>query len=333
MIEKGNIKNILIIRTDRLGDVLLTLPLITAAKKVFTDPKISFFVKEYVSGLIEGYMGIDQLIIEENIKSFDDKYRFFKKHKPDLVITVKPRFDLALLFYLLHVKYRIGTGYRWYSFLYNYKVHEHRKVSDKHESEYNLNLLKHFFEEAGESKEFYFKYSGDEKNNLYEKLQRYGISKEDRYIIIHPGSGSSAKDLPPEKFTEYTNKFFRTFKNYKIIFTGIEIERSLIKSIIDRIGKNNADKIFDLSGQLNLRELMILIDNSELFISNSTGPVHIAGAMNKKIIGFYPNSKPMNDTRWKPLSEHSIIFKPASEDDMSTIVIDDVILATSRLLS
>ena len=64
---------------------------------------------------------------------------------------------------------------------------------------------------------------------------------------------------------------------------------------------------------------MILIDKCKLFVSNSTGPIHIAGALNRKIIGFYPNSAPMNAVRWKPLSNQAVIISPETGDDMRTI--------------
>jgi len=78
---------------------------------------------------------------------------------------------------------------------------------------------------------------------------------------------------------------------------------------------------------------MILTDHSELFISNSTGPIHLAGALNKKIIGFYPNEKPMSDTRWGPLGNNVIIIKPdTGSDDMSKISASEIMNASKKLL-
>jgi len=84
--------------------------------------------------------------------------------------------------------------------------------------------------------------------------------------------------------------------------------------------------VHDVSGMLDLKELMILIDNSDVFISNSTGPVHIAGALNRNIIGFYPNEKPMSDTRWKPLSENTVILKPGGISDDMDLITEDIIM-------
>ena len=333
MIKKDKVEKILISRTDRLGDVILTLPLITEVKKVFNNAKVIFFVKKYTEELLTGYEGVDELLIEEDSASFSQKYKLFRSKNPDLVINVKPRFDLALIFFLLGTKYRIGTGYRWYSFLYNYKVYEHRKISDKHESEYNLNLLKTFFDEVKGEKNFFFSYEKEEELKLDKKLELFNFSLKDKFIIIHPGSGGSAKDLPKEKFSEFIDLFTAELSAYRIVITGLDKESDIAAEIVKSTRDTFKEKIIDLTGKLNLRELLILTDHTELFISNSTGPVHIAGALNKKIIGFYPNEKPMSETRWGPLGNNVIVIKPNSiSDDMSKIRASEIMSASKKLL-
>lgn len=331
LINKDEVKNILISRTDRLGDVILTLPLITETKKIFKDAKIYFLTKKYCEDILKNYKGIDELLIEEDIPYCLNKYEYLEDKKIDLVISVKPRFDLAFLFYMLGIKYSIGTGYRWYSFLYNYKVYEHRKISDKHESDYNINLLKTFFEEVSIEKKFYFKYTDEEKEEFAKKLSEFDLRLKENYIIIHPGSGGSAADLPAETLTEYINLFNKDFPDYKIIFTGLDEEKVLADKIIE--GVLNKNKVTDLTGKLNLRELLILTDNCKLFVSNSTGPIHIAGALNKNIIGFYPNEPAMSDTRWGPLSKNKLILKPGgNSSDMSSIKAENILIATKKFL-
>ncbi|MBL8006281.1 MAG: glycosyltransferase family 9 protein [Ignavibacteria bacterium] len=331
MIDKDKVKNILITRTDRLGDVILTLPLINETKKIFRNSKIFFLVKEYTSGLIEDYRDIDYTVTEENISTFPEKYRYFKNKKIDLAINVKPEFSLAFLFFLLRIKYRIGTGYRWYSFLYNCRVYEHRKDSVKHESDYNLNLIGNFFDEGKPEKKFYFGYTEEEKIKLNDKT---GGMVESKYIIIHPGSGGSAKDLPVENLADFTNEFLKSYSEHKVILTGTEPEKDIACKIVNSVYEEHRNRVFDYTGMLNLRELMILTDNSMLFISNSTGPVHIAGALGKNIIGFYPVEAPMSEARWKPLSVNTIILKPLTENaGMGSITKVEIMKAVKKFIS
>jgi ADP-heptose:LPS heptosyltransferase len=75
LINKEEVKNILITRTDRLGDVILTLPLVNEAKRIFKNGKVSFLVKKYLEELITDYKDIDELLTEESFPGFFDKYK------------------------------------------------------------------------------------------------------------------------------------------------------------------------------------------------------------------------------------------------------------------
>jgi heptosyltransferase-3 len=333
--EYRNIKKIIVSRTDKLGDAILTLPLISKLKEIFPDSKIDFLISKTNSELFKDYPGINSLVLYDEFKSFSQKLSFLKKEKYDLAVTVYPRLEIALLFYLARIKVRIGTGYRGYSFFFNKRVYEHRKTGDKHESDYNLNLLNPIIGDFSFEKKYYFSYNAGEFKLLSEKLSKYQLDLLSKYIIIHPGSKKSAKDWSVGNFSDLLKILLFVFPDYKIILTGIEEESDVTSELNIKSGDNN--RTINLAGKLSLRELLILIDKSKLFISNSTGPIHIAGALNKYIIGFYPDEIPMNETRWRPLSEYAVILKPETlNGDMDSIsplkVLEEVkkILKNSR---
>jgi ADP-heptose:LPS heptosyltransferase len=209
-----------------------------------------------------------------------------------------------------------------------------------HESEYNLNLLKPLSSNittqqpawSNNLKRFYFDYTETESENLKRKLEKSGFDINSNYIIIHPGSKSSAKDLPLNKLNNYINRFLKNISDFKIVITGTKEEKTISEKIISSTDENSNGRIFSFIDCLTLKELLILIDKSKLFISNSTGPLHMAGALNKNIICFFPNSKPMNPERWKPLSENPVIFTPEKDDDMSTINPENIIKSTINIL-
>jgi heptosyltransferase III len=326
-------KKILITRTDKLGDVILTLPLISEVQRIYPDYEISFLVKRFVKDLIDGYYSFDKLILMEDLGGFFSALRFLKKEKFEIVINVFPRFNLALLFFLAGINCRVGTGYRWYSFLYNKKLFQHRKNAVKHESEYNIDLLKTVTDRARYHKNYFFSYTGFEKNVLEKKLSVCNFVLSGKYIIVHPGSRGSAKNWSVKNFKKYVNLFLKEFVNVKVILTGTKEEENILNEIHESVPEEYKTNVISLPGKLNLRELMILIDNSSLFISNSTGPIHIAGALNKNVIGFYPNQIPMNETRWKPLSDNTVILKPDGiSDDMSEIKPEKVISETKKFM-
>ena len=328
----SEIKSVLISRTDNIGDVILTLPLVYMASCVFSNAKIFFHVNERLKPLLNGMSMNVNILTEDEHQNYKDKKKLFTVHDIDLAIFARPRFDLALLFFQLRTKHRVGTAYRWYSFLYNLRVKEHRKFADKHESEYNLNLLREFVETDKNCRvpERLLNYDESERAHFRERAETFGLSPETKYIIIHPGSRGSARDISLEQFREIGIKLLAAHPDYKIVYTGLESEKEIVNNSMPN---ENKDRVVNLAGKLSLRELMILIDQSKLFMSNSTGPIHIAGALNKNIIGFYPNSAPVNDTRWKPLGQNAVIIKPSDRsDNMSLIDVNEAVSSAGRQL-
>ena len=305
-------KNLLIVRTDRIGDVVLSLPLAEIVKKYYPGCKITFLVRNYTKDILENHPFIDKILLlkEENKKvSIFKNVKNIKSFGFDSSIIVYPTFQTALIIFLSGIKNRIGTGYRWYSFLFNHKVFEHRKYAEKHELEYNINLLNSF----GINKKVY---PGEVSFNLNinkkseEKVQNlfkdYGINNDKLIIIIHPGSGGSAVDYPVNKFKELIEELSKKDK-FQILLTGSKQEMEMCEKL-----KINS-KIKNFAGILNLSELIALISKSDIFVANSTGPIHIAAALGKYTVGFYPNLLVCSAKRWGPYTNKKVIFSPKKE--------------------
>lgn len=328
-------KNILIVRTDRIGDVILSLPLAGLIKRHYPDCRVTFLLKDYTKSLAEGHPFIDDILIlkEKNDKiSLFDNIKQIRKNSYDSAIVVYPTFITSLIIFFSRIKHRIGTGYRWYSVLFNHKVFEHRKNALRHELEYNVNLLKYFGIEENVTPanvSFNLKISQKDDERVTTILKVKGIDLKKPVILIHPGSGGSAVDLPLNKFKELID-FIHHNLTAEILITGSKSEIELCHNLlIPGVTKN-------LAGLFNLGELKALINHSDIFIANSTGPLHIATALGKYVIGFYPKIPQCSPKRWGPYSEKSTVFTPNLEclrctreqcerlDCMSTIQVSDI---------
>jgi len=122
-------KNLLIVRTDRIGDVVLSLPMASIIKKHFPECKVTYLLRKYTKPLAVNNQNIDEVLtlIEENGKPAVGKNIVQLKDRFDACIVAFPTYAISLLLFLSNIKNRIGTGYRWYSFLFNKKVYDHRK--------------------------------------------------------------------------------------------------------------------------------------------------------------------------------------------------------------
>jgi len=297
-----NLNNIGIIRTDRLGDMVLTLPMVKVLKRINPNYKIYIIARKYTEILLQNQSLITNYFFIDNQNIID----IINQNKIDAIFSPRSLFKEAYQLYLSKASYRIGTGYRIYSFLYNYKIYEHRKISEYHEAEYNVRMISHITKDNYEV-ELLPPHISEEINNRIKQLYGEG------FIIIHPGSLGSAPKLPMNYWRIIIQSILEN-TSYKIYITGTNDEVDLCNYLST---KNH--RIKNLCGKLKLDELLALISNSRVLMANSTGVIHIAAALNKKVVGFYPNSKHIGSERWGPITKNAIIIKPKFGDDLLNI--------------
>lgn len=303
------IKRILITRTDRIGDVVLTLPLAGIIRKYYSDAEVFFMLRSYTEPLTYGNKAISGVINYDDYreKTLFEKIKFLKSFRFDAVLVISPSLSLASEMFLSGIGIRIGTGYRWYSLFFNRRIFEHRKDARFHEFEFNCRMLRklgidHKYS-TGDFKGL-ISVKPNAENIILQKLKDKGISAGERFVIIHPGSGGSSVDLPAEKFIELSRLLSAAFK---VIITGSPSEYDLCQKLI--VNQN----VINYAGELDLPELIALINHADAFISNSTGPIHIAAASGIRVAGFYPKITECSAERWGPYSSESRVFKPETD--------------------
>ncbi len=322
---------IAVVRTDGLGDMILTLPICRALKEINSNFQITLLASSYTAPVLENNPFIDNVIFID--KSINSICKIFRENKFDIVFFPRPKFEESLAAFVSLIKYRVGSGYRWYSFLYNKKVFEHRKDAKFNEAEYNLHLVEHFFDLKLELKPTKLNASEEAIQSLKKKINNiyFDIEKKN-YLVIHPGSKASAKDWPSINFGYLASEIIKEC-DVKIVITGVAGEFELCDNV-----NSVCTEAFNLCGKLSLPETIALISKAKLFISNSTGVLHIAAALGVPVIGLYPNTPHISRKRWGPLTEKSTIISPPQNslseynDDMSQITVQTVFNAATKWL-
>jgi heptosyltransferase III len=299
-------KNILVVRTDRIGDVVLTLPVVDVLRRAYPDSTISFLARAYTKDILVGQEGIDAILSydEPKAKSFFQMLSKLRNAKFDLAVVAFPRFRIALLLWLAGVKTRVGTGYRWYSILFSKRVFEHRKTAEKHEFEYDLSLLRHLGLVVPTSIRPNITIPKRAVEIAEEERRRLRLSDQESFVIIHPGSGGSARDWSPSNFSALATELRGA--GLQVVVTGAQGEERLV----DRVLSGTHGTVKSSVGRLGLKELAAFIRSADLFVSNSTGPLHIAAAVGTPVIGFYPPIRACSPERWGPVTEKKVVFVP-----------------------
>lgn len=343
IVKNQDPRNILIVRTDRIGDVVLTLPMISVVRGCFPHSTISLLIRSYTYDLAYGQSHVDRVLrydAEGRFRSFFAMLSEIRSQAFDTVVLSHPTFRLALLMALAGIPRRVGTGYRWYSFLFNRRVYEHRRVSIRHEAEYNLSLLKVLgcsWQTVPLPHLILTRESESMADTWYEML---GLRSDQQLVILHPGSGGSARDWKPANFAALAG--ILTSKGVTVLITGGPEERSLVDQVAAMA--DGAPKTFVNDG--GLLPFAAFLKKADLFVSNSTGPLHLAAAVGTPVIAFYPPIRECSPTRWGPLTESKVIFEPDPVDCplckggkcrgdvcMDLISVEDVAVAAEKFLT
>jgi len=289
----ASVKNIIISRTDSIGDVILTLPLAKILKDHFPGIRIAFLGKGYTKAVIESCAFVDEFI---EVNDFLTQEVLISGEKPDAIIHVFPVKEIAQRAKSLGIQTRIGTTNRLYHWLTcNKLVKLSRKNSDLHEAQLNTKLLNPLGIEAGFSLETLGDSFGFSKIHALSEPLASLIHPQKFNLILHPRSQGSAREWGLDNFIALIRLLPQD--QYKIFISGTAKERESLDDLFDAAG----DLVTDICGKMDLTMFIAFINACDGLVANSTGPLHIAAALGKKAIGIYPNIRPMHPGRWQPL--------------------------------
>lgn len=298
-----NFKRILIERTDRIGDVLLSTPVIKSLRDAYPGAFIAVMVGPYAKDVVEGNPYLDKVIVYDKDglhKNWWNSFKFsrqLKKYNFDLAVILHPTNRAHLVTFLSGIKRRIGLD-RKLGFLLTDKIKHAKQLGQKHELEYNLDLLKIIGIETTD-KNLFMPLMPDSEKWAEQALASCGILPGERILAIHPAASCPSKIWPAERFAQVADILAKKF-SLKTLIIASPGDAGLGVSVISKM----QGKGFDFSGRTSLSQLASLLKRCALFISNDSGPVHMASAVNTPVISIFGRSQPgLSPRRWGPVGE------------------------------
>lgn len=287
--RKEEVKEILVVRTAYIGDVIMTLPMLKPLKEFYQGSQITFLTANAAKDLFKGNPYVDDVItydafwFYEKSETFGDFLKRLRNRRFDLVIEARGDIrDILLIAYLCRARHRVSYKVAGGGFLLTGIV-PYEKI--KHKVEYHLDIVRFLGAETGKfAWDLYL--TAEERNFGKALLTAQGIADSDTVIGIHPGGRKGLKCWSARKYAEVADWIISKY-NAKVIFTGSGEE---IKLIEDIMGKMSA-KAVSLTGKTDLRILASLLKRFNLFICNDTAPLHIASAMKTPTVAIFGPSK------------------------------------------
>ena len=311
-------KNILIVRTDRIGDVVLTTPAIYALRNAYPSARISILVSQLTVDLVDGNPHIDEIIVDDReglhkgLLGYINLVRKIKSKHFDLAVVYHTKKRTNLMCFLSGIPWRLGYKDKKFGYLLTMPVKDDRHLGIKHEAQYCLDLL----DTLGIESKLVDPYLPiHERNEVWvaQLLKKYNINEENKIIAIHPGASDPSKCWPVERFLELMENL-----NLNEAVRFIIIGSRNIEKIAGQMSAQVKVPPINLVAKTSVGEMVSLLKRCDLLVSNDSGPVHIASALGTPVISIFTRNQPgINPERWKPLGKKSTFVAVEYDDTIS----------------
>jgi ADP-heptose:LPS heptosyltransferase len=286
---------ILLVRTDNIGDLVVSLPMIELIKQNNSEHEVWFLVRDYAKAVIEATDGVSGWLSWDHLSSIPPKeaIKEIKAQGFDMAIVVHPNRAASRLLWKARIPKRVGTYRRLYHLVHcNVWVNLARSGSQKHEGVLNTILFRPIFPEAV--------YESLENFPLPKLHVRQSFAKVDEIIdsarktvILHPGSNGHGREWALSRWQALATKLDPA--HYQVLVTGSPAEAERFADV------PWPEQVENVMGKLTLEEFIALIAQSHGLIAGSTGPVHLAGGLGVHTLALQSSSPGRGPWRWKPL--------------------------------
>ncbi len=311
LFDLRGIERILIRSTNWIGDAVMTTPAIGAIRASFPNAHITILVTPLVAELFSPHDCIDEVMVYDkkgHHAGLAGRLRLaqeLRARRFDMAILLQNALDAALITWLARVPVRMGYRTDGRGLLLTHGCPVTRETKRFHHVVYYLKMLDHFGIGA-ESKTLHLTVSEQEEREAEKVLQAAGIGKDEFLIGINPGATyGSAKRWYPERFAAVADELCKRW-NGKTIITGGPDELG----IADEIAAATETECLNLAGRTSLRQLMAIIKRCNFFITNDSGPMHIAAAFNVPLVAIFG---PTDQTTTSPFSDLSVVVRQEME--------------------
>lgn len=291
-------KKILIVKPSSLGDVVHSLPFLNAVKTCFPKAEIHWVIAKGLETLFEGHPMIDKLVIihkdmwkkithaQRTVKEIRSLLKILKQEKYDLVIDLQGLLRSGIITKATNAPIRVGfrearEGSRLF---YTHKV---KGGKDIHAVDRYLRIAAYLGCDISDVR---FPFPSPSILSLDQSLL------SENYAVIIPGARWKTKIWPAEKFGKLASKL-----SLKTVIVGGKSEIEAADTIVSLSQSTS----LSLAGKTGIKELVEVIRNAQFVVSNDSGPMHIAAALNIPVLAIFG---PTDQKRTGPYGKgHTII--------------------------
>jgi ADP-heptose:LPS heptosyltransferase len=286
---------VLVSRTDRVGDAVLTLPLCALLTQELAADVI-VLCRRYCRPVFEASRFVTEIVEWDSVPArARDQRQLLARAQADVILHLFPRPDIAWAAAGARIRARIGTSHRWYHWLTcTHLEHFSRKRSTLHEAQLNIRLARRLLHAAPSLETLSRLTTLHSCVPLAPEVEAF-IDPTRLAVVLHPGSGGSGRQWP---LTHWHDLAWSVDPSkIQLFVTGSREERAALDSWWATLPAY----VIDLMGQLELPQLIALLAGVDGIVAAGTGPLHLAAALGRHALGLYPPTPPIHAGRWAPL--------------------------------
>jgi lipopolysaccharide heptosyltransferase II len=345
-------KNLLCIRLDTIGDVLMTTPALRALKESVPGRQITLLTSSAGAAIAPLIPELDHFLIYDSpwLKATAPRssprpeyemIEFLRSFHFDgvVIFTVYSQNPLpsAFLCYMAEIPLRLAHCHENpYQLLSDWIKDPEPDGGIRHEVQRQLDLVAHIGCTT-QNERLSVQVEERDRTAITALLQRLTIDKDSPWAVIHPGATAASRRYPPESFAAVADRLIAQ-QGWSVVFTGTESERDLVEQIQAMMNAPSHALC-----NLTLGEFAALIEAAPVLISNNTGPVHLAAATGTPIVDLYALTNPQH-TPWQVPNRvlfHDVpckycyksICPEGHQDCLRQVTPDRVVQATGELIA
>lgn len=294
-------KNIIVRMPNWLGDLVMATPVIEDLRHHWKDAKITALCQSNVAPLMQEDPHLDEILSFRKPSGWIHRLRhlelvtLLQTGHFDLGILLTNSFSSAWWFWRGKVKNRVGYSTNFRSELLNLPVPFPKELETQHLTKTYKMLLEPLGIPLSDSTPRLYS-SAEEINEAAITLKRLGANIGENIIVgINPGAAyGSAKCWLPERFREVAIRLIQD-PRIRVVFFGDPTGTPLVNEIC----KDMPSQVINLAGKTMLRELIALIRCCDAFLTNDSGPMHMASALHVPLVALFGST---SDVKTGPLN-------------------------------
>jgi ADP-heptose:LPS heptosyltransferase len=291
----------LFVRLDRIGDLVLTLPV----EEAFPGAEVDWWIPpglSFVTLSAQPPRRAREVAREFGWTEFAGLIREIRRRKYDLAVVFHAPWWVGLALWLARVPVRVGVRSQWHSFLFfNRGVRQKRSRAEHSELEYNYRLI-----ESGLG----LPIGALPRNSLRlaagttDVLNKFRLQSLS-YTVVHPGMGGSALNWPSEKYVE----LIKSLSDFgTVAITGTPSDEPFLKPLRERL--SDQTHVIWLDGKLKGDELITVLSQARAIVAPSTGVLHLAASTGRPTIGIFSPVRVQHPRRWGPQGAKTGVVLP-----------------------